>query len=1250
MNIYTQWRFSSFILKINKQLLKLNNKYAAIIGILFIFAYYPCYAATNTDLYGDDKYAGPFPIGFTFNYYGNNFNEFYVTSNGLIQFTNPTTSYTNTCLPKFQNTLYVFWDDLKPNIANQPSGTIHYETQGEAPNRQLIVQWTNQYFFGSNLPMGAFQAILYEGSNLIKYQYRYLTDDRSRGNSATIGIQDSSSNFVQIGCNTANAIKPEQAILFTPNENMSDYSTDKDASYHFIDISGLTSDTPIPNDRYTNKSPTWSWKKINSLNTYEIDIQDPSGNSIHKKIVGDVNQFTFVDGFQNGQSYRARIRGSINNGGTWEVWSSLSDLVTIDTVRPTVSLDQFDRINGNTAKITFTAQDNLSGIKSGHLQIANNPSFDNILIDQEITVYTNSYQIENLPDSNELYARLLVIDKAGNESGYTNPLAITIKPPVLINPVTNMVVKTSTLNVQGTTETSGTVQLYLNNVAIGKPITVNEKGYFAQDVQLNNEGDYQINAILSNNFGSSKQSNPISFKYKIPMPTVMITTPVNNQEIYAPLDIQINANDELGIEKIDIYLDNKLISTLTEQPYQTYWSLTAKNNGSHELIAKVTNTSGKIATNKCDVTVRIEPPAPPPTIYTGKVSSITPAISYGIQPIIIKGQAIYRTDNIAATNVPIKLVLKVNGFERKISVATDDQGNFSYTFVPQETDTGTYQVAVIHPDEKTMTPQASFTINRISFELQDRDLKAIRNIPLSVDVSATANTKAKNLRWILTADNQPNGNLPKGIKIISETIDIDIGETKEIPFDFIADDTAAQTGSFHLVAIADDSGDMVRGQLQINYQLGQARPFLYATPNHIQTGLQRGSMTNVVINLVNKGLVQAKNVQITLVDELNKPAPNWLFIATDKIINSIDVDEQVQTEIIVQPDKTIAEGIYLFNIKLTDNKDISTTIPVSISVTQNDLGTAQFDIADIYTATLDSNGQLIAGLKDATIKLQNEAVLTQEYTITSNTQGIALIENIPIGIYRYRVSADNHMDVTGRIVIRPNTTSHEHIFLEYQIINVEFDVTETSIKDIYDVNLNATFNTQVPAPIVLIEPMSINLAGLQLGEEKTGQLVVTNYGLIQAKNVRLNLPQTDMRFKYEFFGEMPDILMPKEKIIISYRVTALSPNPEKRIETKIINEPALFENSSPDNSCSSYSSSYSEEHESECANGDISKGNSNGFFYLNQGNCPLSNSFDLSNINNGSNSDNSSPSAMPITPGCSPNVECASGGASSGAD
>lgn len=1250
MKIYKRWKDLSLKLNIRppkKQTITQKNKYVMLFFALFMFLYHPCYAASDTRLKGDDHTAGPFPIGFTFKYYNNSFNQFYVTTNGLLQFTDPTPAYLNSCLPAKKNTLYVFWDDLRTDVPNQQPGTIMYETQGEAPNRKLIVQWTNQYFFGSNIPMGTFQAILYEGSNQIKYQYRNLLDDRSKGSSATIGIQSANTDYMQIGCDQKNTIEQEQAILFIPNDDFSQYQVDMNAPYNFIDISGLKLNKPISIEKYTNHAPIWSWQKNSTLNNYEIDIQDYSGNTVHREVIGNVEQYVFETSLQNGQSCRARIRGSINDGKTWELWSDFSTLVTIDTINPVIKLQQFNRINDDTVKVIFSTEDNLSGIESGHLQIANTLDFQTILIDQDIDTNKTSFLVSNLPFNNNktLYARLTVKDKAGNESGYSEPLLIDVKAPVIIQPVAKSTIKTSTLNLQGKAESTGKVQFYLNGNKVGNPVVIDEDGYFSTVINLKTEGNYQLTAKLINDFVTNKQSQPVSFSFKLPIPTATFITPVQNQEILAPFDIQVIATDETGIDKVEVYLDDKLFATLTEIPYQVHWPLTIENNGKHTLKVKATNINGKVAITERTISVNVEPPAPAPTIYTGKVTDINPKVSYGPQPITITGQAIYRMDNTVVANVPLKLVLKVNNFERKIAIATDDRGNFTYTFIPQETDNGVYQVTIIHPDEKIKIPQDSFEINQVTFNHQNYQLRAARNVATTINLNATTVSAVKNLHWILTEENQPNGILPKGIKIESEAYDIGEGKTESTMIDFIADDTAPTTGSIYLVALADDSKDLIRGKVKIDYQLEQAKPALYATPNSIQTGLQQGSIVSANISLGNKGLAEAKNVQIQLIDENNNPAPSWLFIASDKIFESIGVNQQVPIQIVAQPDQTIMDGIYQFNLKISVNNHVIGTIPVRISVTQSQQGSVQFDIADIYTATLDKHNQPIPGVNGATIKLQNEAVLTEEYSLKSNNQGIALLENIPTGIYRYRVSAPNHMDMSGRIIIHPNSITNEHVFLEYQTINIELGVTETIINDIYDIELNATFNTLVPAPVVLIEPLSINLGYLQFGEEKVGELTVTNYGLIEAKNVVLHLPKTDNNFKYEFFGEVPTSLLPKEKRVISYRVTALDPNNSNTIKIKDAIKPKSI---TPKEANSCYLVPYSEKHNSFCANGDTSSGGSGGYFYKNTGSCGTGKLGTIQGLFG--EGIILSPLTIPLAPGCSPQAACAVEGAGSGAE
>jgi hypothetical protein len=142
---------------------------------------------------GDDDASGTVPIGFEFSFYGINYNELYVGSNGIITFESPTAEYENTLIPEAEtpnNLIALFWDNLDPNAGGQ----IYYYYDGA--NNRFIVTYNKIPFeyqeFGSGLL--TFQAILYfDGTILLQYKSMYSGLYRMF-NSATIGIENRTGN------------------------------------------------------------------------------------------------------------------------------------------------------------------------------------------------------------------------------------------------------------------------------------------------------------------------------------------------------------------------------------------------------------------------------------------------------------------------------------------------------------------------------------------------------------------------------------------------------------------------------------------------------------------------------------------------------------------------------------------------------------------------------------------------------------------------------------------------------------------------------------------------------------------------------------------------------------------------------------------------------------------------------------------------------------------------------------------------
>jgi hypothetical protein len=139
---------------------------------------------TLVDLTDDDN-EGPFPIGFTFEYYGTDFTEFYVCSNGWISFTSTTTTLTNDSIPDPtgpQNVLALFWDDLNPsNTSGQ--GDVYYYNDGS----RLIIEYDGVMRYGCSTCIYTMQAILYPNGQIF-YQYKTMGGDRL--DEATIGIEN----------------------------------------------------------------------------------------------------------------------------------------------------------------------------------------------------------------------------------------------------------------------------------------------------------------------------------------------------------------------------------------------------------------------------------------------------------------------------------------------------------------------------------------------------------------------------------------------------------------------------------------------------------------------------------------------------------------------------------------------------------------------------------------------------------------------------------------------------------------------------------------------------------------------------------------------------------------------------------------------------------------------------------------------------------------------------------------------------
>jgi hypothetical protein len=245
----------------------------------------------------DDVTHGPFNIGFTFTYFGNNYTQFYVGSNGWIGFTaNQTTGYTAAFIPNASsplNAILADWEDLLPGSSN-----IRYTTIGTSPNRKLVVSFNQVPHYSCNTNLHTFQFVLFEGSNVI--EINYLSKPLCGSNNATAGlISTVYSTVVPVGGKNASTWNVSNySVRFTPSSPETSYTLKgmyntnsngqysivpnlDDASHDFqIRLEGLTIAAPSTTDATIPLQIVFGTNTPNSKKYYQFDVNSDTRFSV----------------------------------------------------------------------------------------------------------------------------------------------------------------------------------------------------------------------------------------------------------------------------------------------------------------------------------------------------------------------------------------------------------------------------------------------------------------------------------------------------------------------------------------------------------------------------------------------------------------------------------------------------------------------------------------------------------------------------------------------------------------------------------------------------------------------------------------------------------------------------------------------------------------------------------------------------------------------------------------------------------
>ncbi|SPE55274.1 hypothetical protein SBV1_2120012 [Verrucomicrobia bacterium] len=510
----------------------------------------------------------------------------------------------------------------------------------------------------------------------------------------------------------------------------------------------------------------------------------------------------------------------------------------------------------------------------------------------------------------------------------------------------------------------------------------------------------------------------------------------------------------------------------------SYWVvvLADANNNAVEL-----NKANNEAVSAAQVVVSAEYSA---TVTAGVTTVLagTPVPLFGSATLAIGGPA---------TNQPVDLLITVRGLQRIISVVTDTNGNFSTVFTPFPTEAGVYTVSAVLPGITSAAPQAQFNILGMTASPASPSLTVVEgsNVVAAATIQNLSDVPLSGLTAII------NGLAPNLMGSVAFSTNYLAGQAHlTLSWNITAIDASIPQSSFttHLTSSEGAVLDVPVGLTVI-----PLFPHVVATPAQLSSSMLVGTQTVVQFMLVNQGGAATGPLTINL------PSVPWLSMAYTNPLPSMAPGTTNYVALILSPPANQALGPYSGTLAV-DANFLSLSVPFTFTAVSDAHGALSVHSVDEYTYFASGSPPLT----NATVRVLDPFTQTVVASGVTDTNGAFFAPGLMAGAYELDLSAPQHAPFRGEAIVSPGGTNSITAFLSLQTVTFTWTVVPTTIQETTHITIDATFEANVPAPVIVPNPLSIDLGPLiQPGQYLDIPLTLVNYGLIAVQNVNLNFSQ-----------------------------------------------------------------------------------------------------------------------------------------------
>jgi hypothetical protein len=484
------------------------------------------------------------------------------------------------------------------------------------------------------------------------------------------------------------------------------------------------------------------------------------------------------------------------------------------------------------------------------------------------------------------------------------------------------------------------------------------------------------------------------------------------------------------------------------------------------------------------------------------------------ETISISGRVYDPSTNTSVANVPVRIGITTRGFDRSLSAVSDSNGNFYARFVPVRGEAGSYSVWATHPSVTARDSQDTFDIVGMLLSPGGYRLRMAQgsSVTVPIDFVNRGELSLTGLAW----QTESGSGVQAALTPPSSPWTLDPGRTDRAFLTIVAAADAAPT---NFVSVDLTSAEQVHRVFEVELAITPPFPVVAFEPALIELATSGGNAITANLRVRNIGSAPLEGAF------LERPSTSWISVGTDGALGTVPPGGYLDIPVTALPPPNSPSGQLADRIVIHSTNAPPLAVQLFVTVTSSRVGSVRFEVRN-------TENVLMTG---ASVWIQSIDLPALTYTRNTNSAGLAEFTDLPTGAYAYRVQASGVEPSAGQFTVVPGGLTPITVVASVIYVSFEWSVTPVTIEDRYDFTVSATYETFVPAPVLVPTPASFSIE-LQNGATFVGEYTVTNHGLVAADAVAF-VPFTDSGLQLEMLIDVVPRLQAQSSVTIPFRLT-----------------------------------------------------------------------------------------------------------------